>query len=230
MGAIVLVMTDENPKGRKLVNPRKYGLKQGKLKPLLLTLERFHDIVISVKTLPFSVKYRENMSKVAVQAGFKVGDLVVYPAHGVGIIVSIDSKSLSGMDLDFYVMKVIDSDATIMVPVDNAETVGLRRVVKKSVVPKVYDILKDRTESIIESQTWNKRYRNYTDKIRTGCVMEVAKVLRDLYLLKVDKELSFGERRMLDTAKNLLIKELSIAKNIKEEKVAEELDRIMKSN
>jgi CarD family transcriptional regulator len=170
------------------------------------------------------------MSKKAVQSNFKTGDLVVYPAHGVGIIVSIESKSLSGIALDFYVLKVIDSDATIMVPVDNAETVGLRRVVKKSAVPKVYDILKDRTESIIDSQTWNKRYRNYTEKIRTGCVMEVAKVLRDLYLLKVDKELSFGERRMLDTAKNLLVKELSIAKNIKEEKVAEELDQIMKSS
>jgi CarD family transcriptional regulator len=170
------------------------------------------------------------MSKKAVQPGFKVGDLVVYPAHGVGIIISIDSKSLAGLDLNFYVMKVIESDATIMVPVDNAETVGLRRVVKKNVVPKVYDILKDRTESIVDSQTWNKRYRNYTDKIKTGCVMEVAKVLRDLYLLKVDKELSFGERRMLDTAKNLLVKELSIAKNIKEEKIAEELDRIMKSS
>ena len=167
------------------------------------------------------------MSKRAIQSNFKTGDLVVYPAHGVGVIVSIESKSLSGSALDFYVLKVIDSDATIMVPVDNAETVGLRRVVKKSAVPKVYDILKDRTESIVDSQTWNKRYRNYTEKIRTGCLMEVAKVLRDLYLLKVDKELSFGERRMLDTAKNLLIKELSIAKNIKEEKVAEELDQIM---
>ena len=170
------------------------------------------------------------MSKRAIQSNFKTGDLVVYPAHGVGIIVSIESKSLSGTALDFYVLKVIDTDATIMVPVDNAKTVGLRRVVKKSAVPKVYDILKDRTETIVDSQTWNKRYRNYTEKIRTGCVMEVAKVLRDLYLLKVDKELSFGERRMLDTAKNLLVKELSIAKNIKEEKVAEELDQIMKSS
>ncbi|MEE9542297.1 MAG: CarD family transcriptional regulator [Thermodesulfobacteriota bacterium] len=170
------------------------------------------------------------MSKRAIQSNFKTGDLVVYPAHGVGIIVTIESKSLSGIALDFYVLKVLDSDATIMVPVDNAETVGLRRVVKKSAVPKVYDILKDRTESMVDTQTWNKRYRNYTEKIRTGCVMEVAKVLRDLYLLKVDKELSFGERRMLDTAKNLLVKELSIAKNIKEEKVAEELDQIMKSN
>ena len=158
---------------------------------------------------------------------FKRGDLVVYPAHGVGIIESIELKELSGANQKFYVMRVLDSDAMIMVPVDNAKTVGLRRVVKKSMVPKVYKILKEKNGGVVDNQTWNKRYREYTDKIRTGCVMELAKVLRDLYLLKFDKELSFGERRMLDTARNLLVKELSIAKNTKEEKVAEELDRIM---
>ncbi len=114
-----------------------------------------------------------------------------------------------------------------MVPVDTASSVGLRKIVKKSQVPKVYEILMDRKDVVLDNQTWNRRYREYTDKIKSGCVMEVARVLRDLYVLKLDKELSFGERRMLDTAKNLLVKELSIAKNIKEEKVEEELSRIM---
>ncbi len=167
------------------------------------------------------------MSETNSQIEFKIGDLVVYPAHGVGLIASIDTKKLAGVSQDFYIMRLLDTDATIMVPVQNATNVGLRQIVNKEMVPKVYKILKDKTDSIFDTQTWNKRYREYTDKIRTGCVMEVATVLRDLYTLKTDKELSFGERRMLNTAKSLLVKELSIAKNITEDKVAAELDNLM---
>jgi len=160
---------------------------------------------------------------------FKSGDLAVYPAHGVGKIMGIESRDVSGSGSmkSFYVLKVLDTDATIMVPVDNAVTVGLRKIVKKSMVPKIYEILRDRKGAVLDNQTWNRRYREYTDKIKSGCVMEVAAVLRDLYLLKFDKELSFGERRMLDTAKNLLVKELAIAKKLKEEKVEAELYRII---
>ncbi|MBI2412714.1 MAG: CarD family transcriptional regulator [Deltaproteobacteria bacterium] len=158
---------------------------------------------------------------------FKTGELAVYPAHGVGMIMGVESRDVSGINKSFYILKILDTEATIMVPIETASTVGLRKIVKKSLVPKIYEILKDRKEVVLDNQTWNRRYRDYTDKIKSGCVMEVAKVLRDLYLLKFDKELSFGERRMLDTAKNLLVKELSIAKNIKEEKVEEELLRIM---
>ena len=166
------------------------------------------------------------MSKTTVQ-DFKTGELAVYPAHGVGMIMGVECRDVSGSNTNFYILKILDTEATIMVPISTASTVGLRKIVKKSMVPKIYEILKDRTEAIVDNQTWNRRYRDYTDKIKSGCVMEVAKVLRDLYLLKFGKELSFGERRMLDTAKNLLVKELSIAKNIKEEKVEEELLRIM---
>lgn len=166
------------------------------------------------------------MSKVADQS-FKTGDLAVYPAHGVGKIMGVESRDVSGVNKSFYVLKVLDTDATIMVPVENAESVGLRKIVKRSMVPKIYDILRAKDPALVDGQTWNRRYRDYTDKIKSGCVMEVAKVLRDLYLLKFDKELSFGERRMLDTAKNLLVKELSIAKRIKEEKVEAELYKII---
>ncbi|HAO92760.1 MAG TPA: CarD family transcriptional regulator [Deltaproteobacteria bacterium] len=158
---------------------------------------------------------------------FKSGELAVYPAHGVGMIMGVESRDVSGINKAFYILKILDTEATIMVPIETASNVGLRKIVKKSLVPKIYEILKDRKEVVLDNQTWNRRYRDYTDKIKSGCVMEVAKVMRDLYLLKFDKELSFGERRMLDTAKNLLVKELSIAKNIKEEKVEEELLRIM---
>lgn len=168
------------------------------------------------------------MSKIICQS-FKTGELAVYPAHGVGMIMGVEARDVSGINKSFYVLKILDTEATIMVPIETASTVGLRKIVKKSMVPKIYQILRDRKEVIIDNQTWNRRYRDYTDKIKSGCVMEVAKVLRDLYLLKLDKELSFGERRMLDTAKNLLVKELSIARNVREEKVEEELLRIIQS-
>jgi CarD family transcriptional regulator len=162
---------------------------------------------------------------------FKKGDLAVYPAHGVGVVEGIECCEISGENQTYYVLKVLDSEATIMVPVNNSSSVGLRKVMKKSMVPKVYAVLKQRKDKkglVLDNQTWNRRYREYTEKIKTGCVMELAAVLRDLYLLKHDKELSFGERRMLDTAKNLLVKELSIVKNTKMEKVEKELHRMMK--
>lgn len=158
---------------------------------------------------------------------FKIGDLTVYPAHGVGKIEGIENRQISGSDQKFFVIKVLETGATIMVPINNASSVGLRKVMKKSMVPKVYNILKEKAKMKFDNQTWNKRYREYTDKIKTGCAMEVAEVLRDLYILKIDKELSFGERRMLDTAKTLLVKELSVAKNSKEEKIEAELNKIM---
>ncbi|MCR4287658.1 MAG: CarD family transcriptional regulator [Deltaproteobacteria bacterium] len=164
----------------------------------------------------------------AVIPSFKTGELAVYPAHGVGLITGVESRDVSGVNRCYYIIKVLDTDAIIMVPVDNAETVGLRKVVTRSMVPKVYQILKDKN-TILDNQTWNRRYRDYTDKIKSGCVMEVAKVLRDLYYLKFDKELSFGERKMFDTAKNLLVKELSIARKTKEAKIEEELYRILQS-
>ncbi|TAN63264.1 CarD family transcriptional regulator [bacterium] len=162
-------------------------------------------------------------------SSFKAGELAVYPAHGVGMITGIECRTVSGENKHFYILKVLDTEATIMIPVDNANSVGLRKVVKKSMLPKIYSILKDRSDTALDSQTWNRRYREYTDKIKSGCVMEVAKVLRDLYVLKFDKELSFGERKMFDTAKNLLVKEISIARNTKEDKIEEELYRLLKN-
>src|SRR2546422_9218306 len=111
---------------------------------------------------------------------------------------------------------------TIMIPTENVASVGLRRIIGKDMVSKVYKILRQRRVEI-DQQTWNRRYREYTEKIKTGSVLEIATVLRDLCVLKGDKELSFGERKMLDTARNLLVKELAIAKSHSEEKIMEEL-------
>jgi len=159
---------------------------------------------------------------------FKIGDLAVYPGHGVGSIESIEARRISsGAVQRFYIIKVLGSGATIMVPLDNEKAVGLRKVIGRSAASKVYQILKERSDTSQDKQTWNRRYREYMEKVKTGCVMEVARVFRDLYLLKADKELSFGERRMLDTAKGLLIKELSIARKQAENKIEAELHKIL---
>jgi len=153
---------------------------------------------------------------------FKVGEKVVYPAHGFGVIEGVQTKVISGSERKFYMLRIIDSDMTIMIPTENVNSVGLRRIIGKDMVAKVYRILRDKKVEI-DQQTWNRRYREYTEKIKTGSVLEIAKVLRDLFVLKGDKELSFGERKMLDTARNLLVKELAIAKSHTEEKIMEEL-------
>jgi CarD family transcriptional regulator len=156
---------------------------------------------------------------------FKVGDLAVYPAHGVGCIESIETREISGEKKDFYIMKILDNNMIIMIPIDNVTSVGLRDIIDEKEVSRVYEIMKQR-DIPADNQTWNRRYREYMEKIKTGSVYEVAEVLRDLYLLKVDKDLSFGERKMLDTAQSLLLKELSIAKATDERAIMSDINDI----
>ena len=156
---------------------------------------------------------------------YNIGDMAVYPAHGVGVIEKIEPQEISGCRQDFYVMRILDNDMIIMIPTNNVNNVGLREIIAQEEVPKLYSILKERNIAV-DNQTWNRRYREYMEKIKTGSVFEVAEVYRDLLMLKVEKDLSFGERKMLDTAKNLLIKEISIAKNVLENQVEKDLDKI----
>jgi CarD family transcriptional regulator len=154
---------------------------------------------------------------------FKKGEKVVYPAHGVGVIEGVQTRTISGTERTYYLLKILDNHMTIMVPTENVGSVGLRRVIGKDMVTKIYRILRDRKVQA-DGQTWNRRYREYTEKIKTGSPLEIAQVLRDLLVLKADKDLSFGERKILDTARNLLVKELSIAQDHPEEKIIEELN------
>lgn len=160
---------------------------------------------------------------------FKVGDNAVYPVHGVGVIEAIETREIFGSKQSFYVLRIQNNHMTIMVPTDNAQRVGLRGVISVSDIARVYKIL-GRKDVELENQTWNRRHREYTEKLKTGSVFEVAEVLRNLYLLRNEKDLSFGERKMLDAAKSLLVKEISVAKNMKEDKVERELDSIFVEN
>ncbi|HYV58071.1 MAG TPA: CarD family transcriptional regulator [Candidatus Nitrosopolaris sp.] len=180
------------------------------------------DLTLTERLLSLYNAVQARERREASVGAFKVGEKVVYPAHGVGVIEGVQTKVISGSERKFYMLRIIDSDMTIMIPTENVQSVGLRRIIGKDMVAKVYRILRDKKVEI-DQQTWNRRYREYTEKIKTGSVLEIAKVLRDLFVLKGDKELSFGERKMLDTARNLLVKELAIAKSHSEEKIMEEL-------
>ncbi len=157
---------------------------------------------------------------------FKVGDNAVYPAHGVAVIKKIDEKEVGGKKKRFYVLQVLENEMTIMVPTDNTQSVGLRPLVGQKEILNVYKILK-RKDVKVDNTTWNRRYREYMEKIRTGSVYEIAEVLRNLYVLKHNKDLSFGERKMLDTARALLVKELSLARSEDETTIETELNDIL---
>lgn len=160
---------------------------------------------------------------------FQVGDKAVYPAQGVAEIVSIDERDIAGTPQKFYVLRILDSDRKIMVPVSNADAVGLRQVINETEIREIFDILEERTIGF-DTQTWNRRYRGFMDKIKTGSIYDVAEVLRDLYRLKTNKQLSFGERRMLDTARSLIVKEIAIAREQTEDKVKDEIEAIFFAN
>jgi CarD family transcriptional regulator len=155
-----------------------------------------------------------------VQTMFKTGDKAVYPGQGVGEVLGIEHKEVAGQRQSFYVLRILENGMRIMIPINKVGSVGLREIISEDDVRQVYAILK------VDSTTWNRRYREYMEKIKTGSVFEIAEVLRDLYLLKGDKDLSFGERKMLDTARSLLIKELSLAKGVTEDEIEGDLKRI----
>ena len=157
---------------------------------------------------------------------FRVGDLAVYPAHGVGRIEAIENKTVNGEKHEFYIIKVLENGMVIMIPTWNVESVGLRDVINEREVSKIYEFMKSKKVNSVDSQTWNRRYRDYMDKIKTGSLYDVAEVFRDLYLLKLTKDLSFGERKLFDTAQTLLVKELSTARNTTEAKIFSEIESL----
>lgn len=158
--------------------------------------------------------------------GFKVGDKVVYPGHGVGLVDELVSKHVGGSRHDFYAITINDSGLKVMIPCIQAQGVGLRKVVDKKSVDKIYAILKTKKKKI-DTQTWNRRFREYTQKIQTGSLYEIAEVLRDLSALRCDKELSFGEKQMYEKAESRLVSEISVSRAKPVDKVKVELDTML---
>jgi len=156
---------------------------------------------------------------------FEEGQKVVYPGHGVGQIQSIESKEISGVSISFYMIRILENDITVMVPTNKVGNVGVRPIASSEDVKKVYLML-DEKIIVVEQTTWNRRYREYMEKIKTGSIFEITEVLRDLCVLRAEKVLSFGERKMLELAKGLLVKELAIAEETDEPTVEAQIEEI----
>ncbi len=159
---------------------------------------------------------------------FKIGDKAVYPAHGVGVIRGIESRDIGGAKQDFYMLQIVSSGATLMVPTTGCEKAGMRELISRNEVSRVYDILK--SPGRVSQTTWNRRFREFNDKLRTGSVVDIAEVLRDLCSLKGDKDLSFGEKKMLDKALCMIVTEISAAMAKDESEVQAELSSMLLPN
>lgn len=139
---------------------------------------------------------------------FKIGDYAVCPGHGVGQISDIEERELAGTHLWFYVVKIISNGMTVMVPTESKE--GIRGLVSHEEINEVFSLLQDQDVEV-DNSTWNRRYREYMLKIKTGSLTEIAEVLRALFLLKKIKNLSFGEKKMLEQCRDLLAQEIALA-------------------
>lgn len=156
---------------------------------------------------------------------FRVGEMAVHPAHGVGEVARIETRSLGGRTSSFYVLQIGTSGLKVMVPTDAAERVGLRPVMSAESADEILEVLAS-PEVAVDLQPWNRRFRAYTEMLKSGSPTEIAKVLRDLHRLKFDKDLSFGERKLLDQAQTLLVEELALAKGVTREDICGRIDAL----
>ncbi|MGE5484210.1 MAG: CarD family transcriptional regulator [Ignavibacteriales bacterium] len=156
---------------------------------------------------------------------FSVGDKVVYPMHGAGVIEAIEEREVLGQKQQYYIMRLPVGDMKVMIPTNNVGSVGLRQVIGETEVDKVFDVLRaSRTKM---STNWNRRYRANLEKIKSGNIYEVAEVVRNLVLRDREKGLSTGERKMLDSARQILVSELVLAKGIEEKAANNILDEVL---
>jgi CarD family transcriptional regulator len=146
---------------------------------------------------------------------FKIGDKVVYPMHGAGVIEAIEKKEILGDERDFYVLKLPIKNMKVMLPIENAENLGVRNIVDSTVLSQVMTVLAEDKGSMPDN--WNRRYRSNLEKVKTGDIFEVAKVVRNLEILDREKGLSTGERKMLSNSKQILVSELILARDIQED-------------
>ena len=155
---------------------------------------------------------------------FSIGDRVVYPMHGAGVIETIEEKEILGVRKKYYVMKMPVGELKVMVPTDSILRVGLREVIDKSMLAQVFDVLRNHNGEM--SSNWNRRYREHLEKIKSGDILEVAEVVRNLTLRDREKGLSTGERKMLESARQILTSELLLIQGIDEDEITSSLEGI----
>ena len=156
---------------------------------------------------------------------FEVGDKVIYPNHGLGVVERIEDKTILGTTCGFYHLRIIANDTTVLVPLANVDGVGLRRAIRDDEVERLFALLGD--GKIDDHQNWKGRFKDNSDKMRSGSIYDVADVLKSLTFLSKSKSLSFREKRMLDRAKFLVISEVSEVMREKAAAIEERVDRAL---
>lgn len=160
---------------------------------------------------------------------FALGDKAFYPAHGVGVIEKIESKKVSEHEDYYYVIKIIDTGMTVMVPKSRASDVGLRPLTSSDKIEDVFKIFQKKNEKSTKTMPWNRRQRDYMAKLKSGSIFDLAEILRDLTLLQSQKTLSFGEKKLLETVRRFLIKELACCQNCSEDVVLGKINSLLAS-
>ncbi|AEF93083.1 transcriptional regulator, CarD family [Desulfotomaculum nigrificans CO-1-SRB] len=155
---------------------------------------------------------------------FKIGDKVVYPMHGAGVIEAIEEKEVLGEKRKYYILRLPIGDMKVMIPINNSEEVGLREIIAPDEVKQVMGVLQGKTS--VMSTNWNRRYRANLEKIKSGDIYEVAEVVRNLLTRDKEKGLSSGERKMLENARQILISELVLATELEEDKARSMIDGV----
>ncbi len=161
------------------------------------------------------------------QTMFSVGDRVVYPMHGAGVVEAIEEREVLGLRDNYYIMRLQVGDMKVMVPRSSASEVGLRPVIGPDDIPRVYEVLSG--EKTAMSQNWNRRYRANMEKMKTGDIFSVAEVVRNLGIRDREKGLSTGERRMLENAKQILTSEMAMVEKRSIEDISRTIDSILDS-
>jgi CarD family transcriptional regulator len=156
---------------------------------------------------------------------FQIGDKVVYPNHGVGVIEQISSRTIGASVERFYLLKIKASNLKVMVPFQNIDSVGLRRVVRNGEIQKILDFLTD--GKCENNSDWKYRFKENSDRMRTGSLLEVAGVLKSLLVLNQSKPLSFREKKMLERARYLLVTELAMSRNVEEVEIEDMLTKAL---
>jgi CarD family transcriptional regulator len=159
---------------------------------------------------------------------FSIGDKVVYPMHGAGTIESIEEKEMFGDTAEYYIIKMPVGDMKLMVPTETATEIGVREVSNASVAPSVFAVLEKPKAEYIYENNWSRRYKSNVDKIKTGDILEVADVVRDLSHRHMERGLSTAEKKMLNSAKEILISELMLAQGLGHSDVESEIEEKIK--
>ena len=159
---------------------------------------------------------------------YRLGDKIVYPMHGAGVIESVEEKEVLGEKKKYFIIKMPVNEMKLMIPVDNVENIGVRKIISNSEVKEVFDILKE--DSSLNKMNWNKRYRANMDRMKSGDIFEVARIVRSLTFRDQEKGLSTGEKKMLSNAKQILISELILAEDSSSEEVETRINKIISEN